>query len=137
MKKARQLVIGIMFAVSASACLAQAVGVTRAEVLRADLGEPGSEAVVSRVDVQPGGKLGWHTHPGDEIAYVESGVITVLAAGKPAREVGAGDSFVVPTGAIHGVRNDHDVPVRLVTVHVVRKNQPLATPASAPAATAE
>ncbi|MCY0386706.1 cupin domain-containing protein [Robbsia sp. Bb-Pol-6] len=132
MKTARHLIMGMLLTASASVCLSQTVGVTRTEVLKSDISVPGREAVVSRVTVLPGGKLGWHTHPGDEIAYVESGALKVLVAGNPEREVASGGSFVVPAGAIHGVRNDGNVPVQLVTVHVVRKGEPLATPAVPP-----
>lgn len=132
MRKARHLILGVLFAATASVCLAQSVGVSRTEVLKADVSVPGREAVVSRVAVQPGGKLAWHTHPGDEIAYVESGMLTVRVAGKREQMLGAGESFVVPAGIIHSVRNDGSVPVQLVTVHVVHKDKPLATPAVPP-----
>ncbi|MGI4860967.1 MAG: cupin domain-containing protein [Janthinobacterium lividum] len=132
-KKAQRFVLGMVFIAASSACLAQTVGVNRTAVLTADISVPGREAVVSRVAVAPGGKLGWHTHPGDEIAYVESGVLTVLVAGKTEQAVAAGGSFVVPAGNVHSVRNDGNVPVQLVTVHIVQKGQPLAAPAVPPA----
>lgn len=130
MRKAKRFVLGIVFVAASSACLAQNVGVDRKEVLKADVSVPGREAVVSRVEVAPGGKLGWHTHPGDEIAYVESGVLMVSVAGKPEQTVAAGSAFVVPAGTVHSVRNAGDLAVRLVTVHVVQKDKPLATPAA-------
>jgi quercetin dioxygenase-like cupin family protein len=94
---------------------------------------PGRQAIVSRVEIAPGGKLDWHTHPGDEISYVASGVLTLSVAGKQPQKVGAGGGFVVPAGAVHSARNDGTVPVELITVHVVDKDKPLATPVAAPA----
>jgi len=124
--------LGIAFAAVASTSFAQTVGVTRTEVLKSDISVPGHDAVVSRVEVAPGGKLAWHTHPGDEVAYVESGVITVLAAGKPDKKVSAGAGFVVLAGTVHGVRNDTGTPVQLITVHIVENGKPLSTPATPP-----
>ena len=132
-KKSKHFILGILFIVASSACVAQNSGVNRTEVMKADVSVPGRQAVISRVEIAPGGKLGWHTHPGDEISYVESGVLTLSVAGKPEQKVRAGGGFVVPTGTVHSAKNDGTVPVQLITVHVVDKDKPLATPAAAPA----
>ena len=133
MKKLKHFILGILFIAASSACMAQNSGVSRTEVMKADVSVPGREAVISRVEIAPGGRLGWHTHPGDEISYVESGVLTLLVAGKQERKVGAGGGFVVPAGTVHSAKNDGTAPVQLITVHVVDKDKPLATPAPAPA----
>ncbi|HEY1995896.1 cupin domain-containing protein [Paraburkholderia sp.] len=133
MKQAKYFVVGILFIAASSVCLAQNTGVSRTEVIKADVSVPGREAVVSRVEIAPGGKLGWHTHAGDEISYVESGELTLLVAGKPEQKIAAGGGFVVQAGAVHSARNDGTLPVQLITVHVVDKGKPLATPAAPPA----
>lgn len=132
MRKARNLALGLIFAAVSSAGIAQTVGVSRTEVLKSAISVPNHDAIVSRVDIAPKGKLAWHTHPGDEIAYVDSGVITVLEAGVPEHKVAAGASFIVKAGTVHGVRNDGDVPVQLITVHIVENGKPLSTPAAVP-----
>ena len=124
---------GAALALSAAAALAQAPGLTRVLVGRADVSIAGREAVVARVEVSPGGAAGWHTHPGDEISYVVEGDAILLVAGQPPRTVKAGESFVVPAGTVHNARNDQPGPLRLVGVYVVEKGKPLASPASAPA----
>ncbi|WP_414441770.1 cupin domain-containing protein [Burkholderia sp. 22PA0106] len=133
MKTMQKWIAGAMLAAVSSVCLAQTTGVTRTEVLKGDVSVPGREAVISHVTIVPGGKLGWHTHPGDEISYVEAGVLTLLVDGKPTEQVPAGKGFIVETGHVHSARNDGATPVELVTVHVVTKGQPLATPAAPPA----
>ncbi|WP_238541100.1 cupin domain-containing protein [Polaromonas sp. CF318] len=114
---------------SAGALFAQASGLTRTLVGKADVSVPGREAVVARVDVAPGAKAGRHTHPGDEISYVLEGEATLLIDGQPPRQVKAGESFVIPAGVVHDAHNTTNAPIKLVGVYVVEKGKPLASPA--------
>lgn len=123
---------GLVCLVAAPLCLAQASGLSRTLVTKADVSVPNREAVVARVEVSPGAAAGWHTHPGDEISYVQEGEATLLIAGQPARKVAAGEGFVIPAGVVHNAINHGATPTRLVGVYVVEKGQPLATPAPAP-----
>ena len=130
MKTTTRLVVAGMLAIATGALLAQASGLKREMVGRADVSVPGREAVVARVEVAPGAKAGRHTHPGDEISYVlegDSGVL--LVDGQPPRKLKAGESFVIPAGVVHDAMNDGDKPIKLVGVYVVEKGKPLATPA--------
>ena len=131
--KWKQVVVGGGLSVLAGTLVAQAPGLTRTLVTRADVSVPGREAVVAKVEVAAGAAAGWHTHPGDEISYVSEGEATLLMAGQPPRKVAAGEGFIIPAGVVHNARNDSDKPIRLVGVYVVEKGKPLATPASAPA----
>ena len=117
----------------AGVIVAQAPGLTRTLVVKADVSVPNREAVIARVEVAPGGVAGWHTHPGDEISYVTDGEATLMVAGQAPRVVKAGEGFVIPAGVVHNAKNDGGVPTKLVGVYVVEKGQPLASPASAPA----
>ncbi|WP_186101661.1 cupin domain-containing protein [Burkholderia gladioli] len=128
MKTSIRLALAASLFLASAASFAQAPGISRTEVLTQDVSVPGRHAVVSRVTVAPRGVLGWHAHDGDEISYVESGDLTLLVAGKPQQVVHAGGAFVA-----HGVCNDGEAAVALITVHVVAKDKPLATPAAAPA----
>ncbi len=125
----RRLIVGTALAVTAGTLLAQASGLTRTLVGRADVSVPGREAVVARVEVAPGAKAGRHTHPGDEISYVLEGESTLLIDGQAPRVVKAGESFVIPAGVIHDAHNNGTTVVKLVGVYVVEKGKPLATPA--------
>lgn len=114
---------------SAGALMAQASGLTRTLVGRADVSVPGREAVIARVEVAPGAKAGRHTHPGDEISYVLEGEATLLVDGQAPRIVKAGESFVIPAGVVHDAHNDGSAPIKLIGVYVVEKGKPLASPA--------
>lgn len=108
---------------------AQASGLMRTLVGRADVSVPGREAVVARVEVAAGAKAGRHTHPGDEISYIMEGEAQLLIDGQPPRTVKAGESFVIPAGVVHDAHNTSSAPVKLVGVYVVEKGKPLASPA--------
>lgn len=131
--KLRQLsaamLAGSFFALAASGACAQASGLTRTLVGKADVSVPGREAVVARVEVAPGAKAGRHTHPGDEISYVLEGEVTLLVDGQPPRQLKAGESFVVPAGVVHDAHNNGSSTTKLLGVYVVEKGKPLATPA--------
>ena len=125
----RHLLVGTGLAIAAGTLLAQASGLTRTIVGKADVSVPGREAVVARVEVAPGARAGRHTHPGDEISYVIEGEATLLVDGQPPRQVKAGESFVIPAGTVHDAHNNGSSPIKLVGVYVVEKGKPLATPA--------
>ena len=121
--------LGLAALAVAGGLFAQASGLTRTVVGRADVSVPGREAVVARVEVAAGARSGRHTHPGDEISYVAEGQVELLIDGQPPRVVKAGESFVIPAGTVHEAHNTSDAPVRLIGVYVVEKGKPLATPA--------
>ena len=53
------------------------------------------EIIMQRVVVPPGGSLGWHTHPGENVNVVAQGTLTLYHAKKctMAMPYGVGDSF--------------------------------------------
>jgi len=114
---------------AATGAHAQASGLTRTMVGRADVSVPDREAVVAKVEVAAGARAGRHTHPGDEISYVTDGEVNLLIDGQPPKVVKAGESFVIPAGVVHDAHNAGTTPVRLVGVYVVEKGKPLASPA--------
>ena len=74
----RSTAVGLGFALVAGLSFAQASGLTRTMVTKADVSVPNHEAVVARVEVAPGATAGWHTHPGDEISYIMEGEGEIL-----------------------------------------------------------
>jgi quercetin dioxygenase-like cupin family protein len=128
-RRSRTMGMALGLAVASGLLWAQASGLTRTLVGKADVSVPGREAVVARVEVAAGARAGRHTHPGDEISYVTEGEVEVLADGQPPRIVKAGESFVIPTGVVHDAHNASDKPVKLIGVYVVEKGKPLASPA--------
>jgi quercetin dioxygenase-like cupin family protein len=122
----------VLACVAAVGVSAQGSGLTRTVLNKADVSVPGREAVVVRIDIAPDGRAGRHTHPGDEISYVQEGQFELLVDGQPPRVYKAGESFVVPAGTVHDAHNIGDAPTRLIGVYVVEKGKPLASPAPTP-----
>jgi len=122
-------VICVLGMTGASIALAQNSGIKREMVKKADVSIPNHEAAVARVEVAPGVLAGRHTHPGDEISYVESGEGEVLIDGEAPLKIKAGDAFVIPAGKVHDARNTGSTPLKLIGVYVAEKGKPLATPA--------
>src|ERR1700681_2033142 len=95
----------ILIAAAGVLLLAQNPGVQRTVVQRKDVSVPGREAVIAHVEIAPGAAAGRHTHPGEEISYIEEGEGELLIEGQPARKLKTGDGFVVPAGLKHDARN--------------------------------
>jgi len=127
------IVVAIGCTVFAGVLAAQAPGLTRTILQKADASIAGYEEIVARIEVAAGGVAGWHTHPGDEIDYVTEGEGELLIAGQPPRKVVAGDAFIIPAGTPHNARNTGSVPIKVVGVFIVEKGKPMASPAPAPA----
>jgi quercetin dioxygenase-like cupin family protein len=89
-------------------------GIKRTPVQSIDFPE-GYKTVTGLAEVAPGHASGPHTHPGIETGYVLDGEVLMIVEGQPDRKLKAGDSFLVPAKAI--------------SVFVVDKSQPLASPA--------
>ncbi|MYN09934.1 cupin domain-containing protein [Pseudoduganella aquatica] len=108
---------------------AQNTGIKRTVVLKADVSVPGREAVVANVELAPGAVAGRHSHPGDEISYIQEGEGELLIEGEDPRRVKAGEAFVIKAGVVHDARNTGGGTMKLTGVYVVDKGKPLATPA--------
>lgn len=113
---------------SAATVFAQAAGIQRTIVQKADVSVENREAVIARVEIAPGVIAGKHTHPGDEISYVLEGEGELYIDGEATRKLKAGDGFIIPAGKAHDAKNTGTVPLKLVGVYVVEKGKPLATP---------
>lgn len=121
----------LLFAAAAlsAALLAQNPGVQRTIAERGDVSVPGREAVIAHVEIAAGASVGRHTHPGEEISYVEEGEGELLIEGKAPRKLKPGDGFIVPAGAKHDAHNTGAKPMKVVAIYLVEKGKPLATPA--------
>jgi len=126
----RRTAVGLTIVLAVTAVLvAQNPAIKRTVVTRGDISVPGREAVITNIEITPGGSAGRHTHPGDEISYVVSGQGEILMEGHPALKIKPGDGFIVPGGAKHDAHNTGTEPLKLVGIYVVEKGKPLATPA--------
>lgn len=90
---------------------------------------PGYVTLVVEVNIDPGTLVGRHTHPGIESGYVVSGGIDLPIQGQPTRTLKPGDGFQVPVATPHAGAKNGDVRTVVVSIYVVEKGKPLASPA--------
>lgn len=92
---------------------------------------PGStyRTVTVRTVIDPNGQVAAHTHPGAEMGYVLSGRGAVNVRGARSQPLAPGDSFSIPPGVVHSVRNMGRGPMTLLSTYVVNKSRPIASPA--------
>ena len=86
-----------------------------------------SEVQTQRLQIQPGGFIGWHNHDGVLVVGVVSGAITLYDADDPTctgRVVTAGNSFTEENFDVHSIRNEGAVPVELLITYL----KPAGTP---------
>jgi len=114
---------------------ASAQEANRTELRRTDLsGAPGMEVVLSITELKPGDELPAHFHHGVEAGYVLAGGM-VQPPGKPAYEIATGSSVMNLRDVFHGgFKVVGEKTIKLLTVHVVDKGQPLYDESRKPAA---
>ncbi len=107
---------------------AQSPGFTRTVLNRIEY--PGDTMVTIQVlvEIDPNALVPRHTHPGVESGYILEGGGTFGMKGQADRSVSAGDAFQVPYQVPHLLKNGPK-KTRVLTVYVVEKDKPLATPA--------
>jgi quercetin dioxygenase-like cupin family protein len=105
----------------------QQPGTKRTELQRQDLSVPGREVIQVRVDFDPGFVAPKHTHFGEEIIYVLEGTLLYEVEGRPLTTYQAGDVLLVPSGAVHSVKNVGSGNGAELATYVVEKGKPLIT----------
>src|SRR5262245_26861529 len=103
-------------------------GFKRTPVQQADLSVPGKEVVQAVAEIQPGAQSGRHTHPGEEVAYVLEGTITLEIDGKPAATKKAGEGFVIPPNTVHNAKAAGSAVAKVLGTYIIEKGKPVATP---------
>ena len=110
---------------------AQAPAFKRTILQQVDLSAPGREAVMAMVEFPSGSETGRHTHPGEEVSYVENGPFILEVDGQPARTLKSGDAFMVPAGTIHNGHPAAGSTAKVIATYVIEKGKPVSTPAPA------
>jgi quercetin dioxygenase-like cupin family protein len=93
-----------------------------------DLSAPGREAVMALVEFPAGSETGRHTHPGEEISFVEAGPFVVEIEGQPAKTLQTGEAFMIPAGAVHNGHPPAGRSAKVVATYVVEKGKPVSSP---------
>jgi quercetin dioxygenase-like cupin family protein len=128
MKKTKLLIVaGLAAALGAGVLNAQAPGFKRVELQDRDLSIPGRHAVQARAEFEPGGAIGRHTHPGEELSVVLSGTLLLEVDGQPSKTIKAGESFFIPAGVIHAGKNTGKGKAVVLATYVVEKGKPVAS----------
>ena len=85
-----------------------------------------SDVFVARIQIAPGGRGGWHSHPGPSIISVVSGTATFYQGDDPNTPhlYFAGSGFVEDADLVHDVRNEGDTDLELVVVQIVPLGAP-------------
>lgn len=65
-------------------------------------------------EIEPGGRLGWHTDQTEETQYIIAGTGTLYVEGGATYPVGPGSVFVLPTGLRHDLGNTGKETLRAV-----------------------
>jgi quercetin dioxygenase-like cupin family protein len=126
----RAIVLSLALAALAAVASSQpSAGFKRTILQQMDISVPGREAVTGIAEAAPGASAGRHTHPGEEVGYVLEGTLLVEIEGKPAMTLNAGQTFLIPNGAVHNATNTGTGPARVLATYIVEKGKPLATPA--------
>lgn len=86
------------------------------------------ETVVGIAEIAPNVLIGRHTHPGPESGYLLEGEFVLMIDGQPPKPLKAGESYQIPSGAIHDAKSGVG-GAKVLAVYIVRKGEPLATPA--------
>lgn len=125
------MLMSLSLVAGAAALVAQTPppGISRADLLRNDLGVTGREVVQVRVDFAPGAFAPRHSHPGEEIANVLTGELEYRIDGRPPVRLRAGDVLFIPDGAVHAARNVGSGNASELATYIVRKGEPLLVPA--------
>ena len=86
--------------------------------------------LMGTAELPPGGSLPRHTHPGIETGYMLEGECLMSVEGQPDRIVKAGESYLIPAGVPHSLKNaSPDKPLKGLSTWVVEKDKPFSTPA--------
>ncbi|MDQ4137471.1 MAG: cupin domain-containing protein [Actinomycetota bacterium] len=81
------------------------------------------DVVVQKITIAPGGHTGWHTHPGNAIAVVKSGTLTIYDSDDPSctgRTFTTGQVYLDPGGGhVHLGRNESaTTPLEIVVTYL-------------------
>jgi len=126
----RKMLLGlsILALTSVGAAVAQQAAIKRTPLQKVEF-PAGYNVVTAIAEVPAGSAAGRHTHAGVETTYVMEGELELLVEGKPPVKYKAGDSFVMPEGAVHDAKAVGDKPFKVLAVYIVKASEPVAKPA--------
>ena len=106
----------------------QTATIKRTPLQKFDVPGTAYETVIGMAEIVPNVNIGRHTHPGPESGFMLEGEMVLLVEGQPEKTVKVGESYQVPSGAIHDAKTGPN-GAKVIATYVVRKGEPLASPA--------
>ena len=101
--------------------------IKRTPLQKFDVPGTSHETVTAIAEISPNvASIGRHSHFGPETGYLLEGEATLTIEGQPPKTLKAGDSYVVPAGAIHDASTGPK-GAKVMAIYVVEKGKPLAT----------
>ena len=104
-------------------------GVARKILSQTEGPTAGYVTLLVEATLEPGVPVARHKHPGIESAYVLEGAFELPVQGQETRMLKAGDGVQIPPETAHAGGKPSDVKVKILSVYVVEKGKPLASPA--------
>ena len=120
--------LGLVGASSAQQAPSGAAAIKRTILQRTDAPDGKTEVVLGVAEIGADSMVGRHSHPGAVMAQVVEGEFRLVLDGQPEKVYKAGESFTIPSGAIHN-EGATQAGAKVTAVYVVEKGKPLATPA--------
>ena len=118
---------GVAQAQQLPAAANQTANIKRTPLQKFDVPGTNYETVIGMAEIVPNVLIGKHTHPGPESGFMIEGEMTLLVDGQPPLEVKAGQSYKVPSGAVHDAKTGAK-GAKVIATYVVEKGKPLASP---------
>ena len=109
------------------AATSQGAPIKRTPLQKFDVPGTGYETVIGMAEIVPNVNIGRHTHPGLESGYVLEGDMVLIVQGQPDKTLHTGESYQIPSGAVHDARSGPK-GARVIATYVVEKGKQLATP---------
>jgi quercetin dioxygenase-like cupin family protein len=106
----------------------QTATIKRTPLQKFDVPGTNYETVIGMAEIVPNVNIGRHTHPGPESGFMLEGEMVLLVEGHPEKPLKAGESYQVPSGAIHDAKTGPN-GAKVIATYVVEKGKPLASPA--------
>jgi quercetin dioxygenase-like cupin family protein len=106
----------------------QTANIKRTPLQKFDVPGSSYETVIGIAEIAPNVNIGRHTHPGPESGYMLEGEMVLFIDGQPEKTVKVGESYQVPSGAVHDARSGPQ-GTKVIATYVVEKGKPLASPA--------
>jgi quercetin dioxygenase-like cupin family protein len=110
---------------------AQPSAVHKATLATQEFPGPVYHTITVKTEIDRGGEVAPHTHPGAEMGYVLKGRGVLKETGGADMRLQPGMSFAIPPDTVHSARNTGTSQLVIVSTYVVDKNKPIATPAAA------